>query len=358
MKRRECYTKKMNTFIYTKIIVAIMILSGVMYGLFLTLNTENQKPEPDRVLVNEESDKKGELDGVVRPEAINQNPVSFEALFDIVPTSGTISQGEILDDTSTYTKYTVTYPSADYTISGVLYVPKGTPPKEGFPVLITNHGYIDPAVYTNGRGLKREQEYFAKAGYVVLHPDYRNHAGSTKTNDNSVKVRLGYVEDVINAVTALRNSKWQIERDNISMLGHSMGGGVSLSVALAKPDLVKKVILYAPVTIDARDSFERYLKDDTKRRKAIVALYGTPESNPDFWKGVNGEEYMNRLQIPIRIYHGTSDADVPLKWTDKTVAALRAAGKDAEVIIYPGEQHEFGPRFQDFMKTSREFLES
>jgi hypothetical protein len=28
--------------------------------------------------------------------------------------------------------------------------------------VILNHGYIDPAIYTNGRGLKREQDYLAR----------------------------------------------------------------------------------------------------------------------------------------------------------------------------------------------------
>ena len=80
-----------------------------------------------------------------------------------------------LGRTEAYTRYFVTYRSDDLRISGVLNVPSGRGP---FPTLVLNHGYIDPADYVNGQGLLREQDYLARAGYVVLHTDYRNHAQS------------------------------------------------------------------------------------------------------------------------------------------------------------------------------------
>ena len=77
--------------------------------------------------------------------------------------------------TPTYTRYAVTYRGGDLTISGIMNVPDGDGP---FPVLVLNHGYIDPAYYVTGQGLAREQDFLAGRGYVVLHTDYRNHAGS------------------------------------------------------------------------------------------------------------------------------------------------------------------------------------
>jgi dienelactone hydrolase len=81
---------------------------------------------------------------------------------------GGLKLGEVLDETSSYTRYFVTYRSSGLTISGVMNVPNGDGP---FPALVLNHGYIDPDVYTNGRGLRREQDYLARHGYVVLHTD-------------------------------------------------------------------------------------------------------------------------------------------------------------------------------------------
>src|SRR3989338_1908776 len=72
--------------------------------------------------------------------------------------------GSVLAQTNTYTRYYMTYKSGGLTISGIINIPHGDGP---FPVLFLNHGFIDPAVYTNGRGLKREQDYLAQRGYIV-----------------------------------------------------------------------------------------------------------------------------------------------------------------------------------------------
>jgi hypothetical protein len=81
------------------------------------------------------------------------------------------------------------------------------PAGEGpFPALVLAHGYIDPDAYVSGQGMPREQDRLARGGYVVLHTDYRNHAGSDKDPDNDVNLRLAYTEDVIGAALALRDS--------------------------------------------------------------------------------------------------------------------------------------------------------
>ena len=57
---------------------------------------------------------------------------------------------------------------------GSCWCPTGKGP---FPAVVLNHGYIEPSIYVTGQGLAREQDYLARAGFVVLHTDYRGHAG-------------------------------------------------------------------------------------------------------------------------------------------------------------------------------------
>src|SRR3989339_1743249 len=136
--------------------------------------------------------------------------------------------GRVLARNAKYTRYYITYYSNDLKISGIMNVPSGKGP---FPVLILNHGYINPKIYTNGRGLKREQDYLVRRGYVVIHPDYRNHADSDKDSSQHLSLRLGYTEDVINAVYAVRESGFTFfDKENIGMLGHSMGGGITTNI--------------------------------------------------------------------------------------------------------------------------------
>ena len=110
--------------------------------------------------------------------------------------------GKVLARTAAYTRYAVSYRADDLTITGIMNVPKGTGP---FPVVVLLHGHIDEDVYVTGQGYRREQDSLARNGYVALHVDYRNHAGSSKDPSNDADLRLGYAKDAIAAVVLATN---------------------------------------------------------------------------------------------------------------------------------------------------------
>lgn len=282
--------------------------------------------------------------------------ISFGALTNREYGTPAVNVGEVIATTKEYKKHAATYKSDDLTISGVLYIPNAPAPAEGYPVFITNHGHIDTTAYTTGRGLKREQEYFASRGYVVFHPDYRNHAGSSKTEDDPIQDRLGYIIDIIHAVEALKSSDLPINENNITLLGHSMGGGATLAAALVKPDIAKRIVLYAPVTVNSVDSYKRWQSRDLKQVQKIKEKYGLPEENPQFWEGLNGEPYYERLGAPVQIYHGTRDQDVPYDWALKIRNDLQNNGKQVELITYDGEGHEFSFAWTHFMESVEAFI--
>lgn len=283
------------------------------------------------------------------------HPVSIPGLAEYEPTGRDLKIGRVIDSNMSYTRYFVTYKSDDLTISGVLLIPRGAGP---FPVLFLNHGYIDPAVYTNGRGLKREQDYFARRGFAVLHSDYRCHAQSScPTDDDPLARRLFYAKDVMNAVQAVKVSgEPRLSTEKFGMLGHSMGGGVAQTIIVAKPDLVDAVVLYAPVSSDYRDSYERYTQRRPEEVGRIEQLYGRPDDNTKFWDDLGPRWFFDRIIIPIHIFQGTNDADVPIEWSDKTVELLKAAGRDVTYHVYQDQPHEFTTSWGTFMADSAAFF--
>lgn len=281
--------------------------------------------------------------------------MSLPALFEKEYDGRRLRLGEVLVRTEAYTQYAVTFRSEDLTVSGVMNVPTGPGP---FPALVLAHGYIDPAVYVTGQGLRREQDWLARAGYVVLHVDYRNHAGSDDDPRAERRLRLGYTVDVANAVRALRRSGLrQVDGDRIGLLGRSMGGGVVYNVLAAAPGLVDAAVVYAPVSSRTEDNFNRWIRDDRSAlAAAIIDRYGAPGHNRRFWREVSPRSYFDRVTEPVLIHHGTADESCPLRWSRETYRAMRRAGVDVRLEVYPGEPHAFVDAWPGSMRLTVRFL--
>jgi dipeptidyl aminopeptidase/acylaminoacyl peptidase len=283
------------------------------------------------------------------------HPVSLPALMRRDYDGRGLRLGPVLEANDAFTKHAVTYRGSGLTVSGVLYLPSGPGP---FPALVLNHGYIDPVVYVTGQGLQIEQEYLARSGFVVLHTDYRNHAGSDRDPDNDVRLRLGYTEDTINAVLALRTSGLpQVDPERIGMLGRSMGGGVTLNALVVEPDLVKAAVVYASVSSNTVDNHRKWTRGERPELAArIERRYGSPEQNPRFWRNVSPRTFAERVRVPLLVHHGTADTTCPIAWADATVGALERAGADVTYLRYPGEGHAFSAAWADSMQATVEFF--
>ncbi|MFC6285990.1 alpha/beta hydrolase family protein [Nocardioides sp. GCM10027113] len=252
-----------------------------------------------------------------------------------------------------YTRHEVTYRSGDLTVSGVLLRPRGRGP---FPGIVLNHGYIDPAFYVTGQGLAREQDWLARAGFVVLHTDYRGHARSDPIPARDRETRLGYTLDAINAVRALKREPY-VDGDRMAMLGRSMGGGVTLNALVVRPGLVDAAVVYASVS----SRFLTNLRHFTQRNRpeaveSLFARFGTPREEPAFYRGLSSRTHFDRVTEPVLMHHGTADETCPFPWARTTQRLLTEAGADSRLEVYEGERHAFVPQWQDSIEATVRFL--
>ena len=255
-----------------------------------------------------------------------------------------------------YTKYQVSYLSEKLTISGVLYIPKGKGP---FPVAVLGHGYIDPKIYINGQGMKREQNFLASNGFVVLHTDYRNHSFSSNDKLSSIKFRMDYSIDVANAAMALKNSDLKsLDKSKISYVGRSMGGGIGFNLAVSTTDIFSAYVLYAPTSANYPQNFNKWGRDNPARSRPIRDFVGLPEDNPEFWKGVSPENYWDRTAAPIMIHHGVEDKSCSISWARSAVKGLKAAQKEVIFFEYPGEGHNLYGGWNKSMIRTANFLKA
>ena len=268
--------------------------------------------------------------------------------------AGRIVRTQRLGGTDRWTSYAVTYGVDVATVSGELLVPTGEGP---FPALVLNHGYIDPAIYTLGRGMSREQEWFASNGFVVLHVDYRGHAGSDPVRDLDRESRLAYTRDAVAAVGALRREPY-VDDERLGMVGRSMGGAVTYNALVARPGLVDAAVVFAPVSSDFVDNLRRWTIPERPDAAQVLfdRLGGTPRERPGPYRALSARTYFDRVEAPVLIHHGTADDTCPLFWSRETHRLLKNAGVDSTLAVYDGEQHAFGPRFPDSMRRSVRFL--
>jgi dipeptidyl aminopeptidase/acylaminoacyl peptidase len=285
------------------------------------------------------------------------DPASIAALIATRYDAGALRLGRERGSTSAYRQYFVTYESNGLRISGRVNIPRGKGP---FPAVVLAHGYVDPAVYTNGETMLRERDHLARQGYVTLHIDYRNHAQSDKDPRNDANLRAGYTVDAINAGLALETAGY-VDPDRVALIGRSMGGGVVYNAIVAQPGVFRAAVAYAPVSSDSVDNFNKWVRRDPSRSGAaakVIARLGTPEAQPARWAATSARTFFDRITEPLLIHHGTADEDCPLAWSRESVAALEAKGKRVELRVYPGGRHTLtSPQWDTSIRRTEAFLE-
>ncbi|SDR70004.1 Prolyl oligopeptidase family protein [Friedmanniella luteola] len=293
-----------------------------------------------------------------RPEPTPRpHPISMAALAERRYDGRDLRVGRSLGDVGPYERFLVSYRGDGLTISGVMAVPDGKGP---FPVLVLNHGYIDPRTYFPGQGMPREMDFLARQGYVVLHTDYRDHAGSDRDDDVDHQLRLPYTVDTINAVKAVKSSGLRyLDADRVGWLGRSMGGEVTLRALAAQPGLVDAAVVYASTSSLAAENWEQFYRGDGDRaatNRRIDRTYGLPDDSPAFWRAASARSAFDRVTEPVLVHHGTEDDTCPPRWARATVRALEAEGVDVTLRMYAGEGHTFEGRWQTSIERTAAFF--
>src|SRR5690606_35034004 len=120
----------------------------------------------------------------------------------------------------------------------------------GWPVIVFNHGYIEPNIYRTGQRYVAYVDYLARNGYIVLAPDYRGH-GFSEGEPASGHGSPAYTIDVLNAISSLQRYE-DADPERFGLWGHSMGGAVSLRAMLVNEE-IKAGVIWGGVVISFLD---------------------------------------------------------------------------------------------------------
>ncbi len=273
-----------------------------------------------------------------------------------------------LEPGANYDRYVVSYESEGHTIYALFTVPWGETPENGWPVILFNHGWIEPAEYRTTERYLDYVDAIARSGYIVLRSDYRGHGESE--GEPIVAYRSpGYTADVLVALASVQNYE-DADGDRIGMWGHSMGGFITLR-AMVVSDEIKAGVIWGGVVVSYPDMFTRWRRQDEnghtptpdptreeRRRRSWYEPYGSPEENPDFWAAMSSNSYLADLSGPIQLHHGTGDSTVPHEFSEILAAEMAAAGVPGELYLYEGDNHNLAISFWTAMNRSLEFFDT
>jgi dipeptidyl aminopeptidase/acylaminoacyl peptidase len=248
---------------------------------------------------------------------------------------GELQIEEVLDITDAFTRTLVSYPSEGLTLYGFMNTPQGEGP---FPVALVMHGYIPPENYQTIAYTTRYADALAQAGYLVIHPNYRNYAPSAEGPD---LFRVNHTVDALNLIAIIKAQAGQpgpLEQADptfIGMVGHSMGGGITLRT-ITVSDEVQAAALYGAMSGDEQRNYEKILEWSGGQR-------GLEELNtpPEDLQRISSIFYLDRINAAVSIHHGDNDGTVPLAWSLELCDQLQALNKVVECFTYPGQPHTF-----------------
>lgn len=190
-------------------------------------------------------------------------------------------------------------------LGGILRIAQGS---GRLPVVVLLHG---------SGGMASNIEYwtreFSEAGISTFAIDPFTARGLVNTNaDQGQLGRLNIILDAYRALNVLAKHS-RVDNSRIALMGFSRGGQATLYASLAR--------------------FHKAWNNSGIEFAAYVPFY--PDCMTTFQ---SDSETVNR---PIRVYHGASDDYDPVAPCKAYIDRLKVAGRDAQLIEYPGVAHAF-----------------
>ena len=343
-----------------KIFIAIATILLFVLGTYVFLTTQAKNKAANTGNVESQLNMPGDEGGVEN----GLDPLTIENLRKGEYPGSEIMVEQTLGSGSNYERYIVSYKSEGLKIFALLTIPNGTPPENGWPAIIFNHGYIPPTQYRTTERYIAYTDGFSRNGYVMLRPDYRGH-GNSEGQATGGYGSNGYTIDVLNAVSSIKKLK-DVDPTRIGMWGHSMGGFITLRSMVVNRD-IKAGVIWGGVVVSYEDLFSRWRRRNIPTttpsarggswRQTLTEKYGEPEKNPTFWNSISANSFLSDISGPVQLHHGENDSSVPVEFSRKLNEQLKSVGKEVELFTYPGDDHDITSNFSSAIQKSIDFFD-
>lgn len=218
------------------------------------------------------------------------------------------------------------------TVSGYLYKPVDYVAGKKYPTILRPHGGPVWAYYAEFDHLP---QLYAANGYVVLFPNPRGSTGYGQKYAQAIWADWGnkdFQDDMAMVDYAIEQGI--ADPAKLAVGGWSYGG-ISTDFIIAQTNRFKAAISGAGAAL-----FVSFYGHDHYQRDYEAEL-GHPWETKVVWERVSPFYRVNNITTPTLFMGGEIDSNVPILGGEQVYQALKRLGRTTELVVYPGEYHEF-----------------
>lgn len=214
-----------------------------------------------------------------------------------------------------------------YPVHGWVAVPAGEGP---FPVILQIHGgpYASYGIH-----LFDETQVLVDAGYAVVYCNPRGSAGYGRAHGRSIRGAMGTVDmvDVLDFLDGVVEDDARLDGARVGIQGGSYGGYLTAWTIAHDHRFAGAIVergFLDPVSFQGTSDIGSFFGDE---------YVGT---DPEDMARQSPMAVVQSVRTPTLVMHSELDFRCPLEQATRYYAALKRQGTDAEMLIFPGENHE------------------
>jgi dipeptidyl aminopeptidase/acylaminoacyl peptidase len=217
-------------------------------------------------------------------------------------------------------------------VSGYLYKPPDYVPGKRVPTLLRPHGGPVWAWYAEFNFV---EQLFAANGYAVLLPNPRGSSGYGEKYCKAIFADWGnkdFQDDMAFVDYAIEQGI--ADADRLGVGGWSYGG-ISTDFIIGQTQRFKAAISGAGEALNISNyGHDQYQRD-------YETELGRPWENEALWDRLSPFYSVKNITTPVLFMGGDADSNVPILGGEQMYQALKSLGRPTELVVYPGEFHEF-----------------
>ena len=261
-------------------------------------------------------------------------------------------------------------------VTDVFYVDDHQPKK----VVIFCHGYKG---FKDWGAWNLMTAQFAKAGFFFIKFNFAYNGGTPENpidfpdleafGNNNYTKELDDLESVLDWISSEEKYKKEADINNISVIGHSRGGGIVL-IKANEDARIKKVISLAAISdIGSRSSttgdLENWKKDGVKyvvngrtkqKMPHYIQFYENFKANEE---RLNIQKAVEQINIPQLVIHGDKDSSIPVdeaykiySWNSKSILKIIENADHVFNVSHPWEKENISKELKEVTEICIDFL--